>query len=83
MNDTSVEMAVKMREMILRKLPEERLRMGCSMYDFSKQLVTGAILRENPDLSPHVLRGELFRRFYGNDFDVATQKKILERLTRT
>ena len=82
MNDTSAPMSAKMRELILRKQPEERLRMGCSMYGFSKQLVTDAILREHPGLSLKVLRGELFRRFYGSDFAPRQQKKILEHLTR-
>ena len=82
MNDTSLRMTAKMREMFLQKLPEERLRLGCSMYDFSKQLVVNALLRENPDLSETALRPELFRRFYGNDFDVIHQQKIVNHLTR-
>ena len=80
MNDTSAQMTVKMREMVLRKSPADRLRMGCSMYDFSKQLVTNAILRENPDLSENMLRRELFMRFYGNDFNVVRREKILNYL---
>jgi len=69
-----------MREMIRRKTPEERLRMGCSMFDFSKSLVVNAILRERPNLSPAELRGELFLRFYGNDFAPARREKILAHL---
>lgn len=83
MNDTSPEMTAKMREMILRKAPADRLRMGCSMYDFSKRLVVNAILRERPNLLPNALRGELFRRFYGNDFGIAQREKILERLNES
>lgn len=81
-NDTSLRTAAKMREMFHQKLPEERLHMGCSMYDFSKQLVTNAILRENPKFSKGALRLELFRRFYGNDFDVIDQQKIENHLAQ-
>ena len=80
MNDTPPKIAEKMREMIRRKTPEERLRMGCSMFDFSKSLVVNAILRERPNLSPAELRGELFLRFYGNDFAPARREKILAHL---
>lgn len=69
-----------MREMIRRKTPGERLEMGCSMYDFSKTLVVRALLEERPHLSPAELRGELFLRFYGNDFNPPAHQKILTHL---
>ena len=77
MNDTSPEMEEKMREMIRAKTPEERLRMGCSMYDFSKSLVLHAILENSPGLSPGGIRRELFLRFYGDDFTSTQREKIL------
>ena len=77
MNDTAPAIEEKMREMIRAKTPEERLRMGCSMYDFSKRLVTRAILENRPGLSSGDLRQELFLRFYGNDFDAPVRQKIL------
>ena len=82
MNDTSQRIAAKLREMILQKLPEERLRMGCSMFDFSKQLVIVGISRDNPYASRSLLRIELFRRFYGNDFSPIQQEKIVAHLVR-
>ena len=82
MNDTSPRIAAKMREMILQKLPEERLRMGCSMYDFSKQLVIAGILREHLNASPSLLIRELFKSFYGNDFTPLQQEKIIRCLVR-
>lgn len=66
MNDTAPEIAAKMREMFQKKTPAQRLMMGCSMYDFSKQLVVSSILRQKPDISLPDLRKELFLRFYGN-----------------
>lgn len=80
MNDTDLKMSAKMVEMIRQKSPAERLAMGCSMYDFSKRLVTSSILKEKPHLSPSELRTELFLRFYGNDFDLAKQQKIIRHI---
>ena len=82
MNDTSPQIAAKLREMILQKLPEERLRMGCSMFDFSKKLVMVGISRKNPYASRVILRIELFRKFYGNDFSRIQQEKIIAHLVR-
>lgn len=72
----------RMRELIREKSPAERIAMGCSMYDFAKELVKSAILREHPGLSDSEIRGEIFLRFYGNDFDLARQQKILRFLTK-
>ena len=77
MNDTSPKMAEKMRELIRGKTPEERLKMGCSMYDLSKRLGIHSILASRPGLSPANLRGELFLKFYGDDFDAVKRQKIL------
>ena len=83
MNDTSPQMAEKMRELIRSKTPEERLKMGCSMYDLSKRLVTHAILESHPTLSSAGLRRELFLKFYGGDFDSVQRQKILASLDKT
>lgn len=80
MNDTSPKMKEKMIEMIQAKTPEERLAMGCSMFDFSKQLVLSSLKMRKPPLSSQELRRELFLRFYGCDFGYAAKKKILEHL---
>ena len=77
MDDTSVLIKQKMREMIQAKSPQQRLKMGCSMFDFSRQLVTSAILRENPDLKPSQLRAEIFLRFYGDEFSQGEKEKII------
>jgi hypothetical protein len=81
MNDTSPEMTKKMREMIRAKTPQERLKMGCSMFDFSKRLVIRSLLEKSPGLSSAQLRRELFLRFYGNDFSPANREKIIRYLS--
>lgn len=83
MKDTSPRANQKIVEMMLQKAPEERLALGCSMFDFSKQLVTDSLKEETPSLSPASLRRELFLRFYGNDFDRTQQEKILSHLIRS
>ena len=82
MNDTSPEIAQKVREMFSQKTPEERFIMGCSMYDTSKYLVTQAILRNNPGICPLELKKELFLRFYGDEFDLAERENFFAHLDK-
>lgn len=79
MNDTSPQIAAKMREMFQKKTPAQRMIMGCSMYDFSKQLVINAILKERPDISLPDLRREVFLRFYGNVINPAARGLLVPR----
>lgn len=81
MNDTSPAVKVKMQEMMKQKSPQERLAMGCSMYDMSKQIVVSSILQQTPKISAAELRRKLFLRFYGNDFDAVRSEEILKQLT--
>ena len=82
MDDTTPEIAERIREMFRRKSPVERLRMGCSMYDTSRYLVKRAILAENPHISEVELRKELFLKFYRQDFTHKEQEKILLHLEK-
>lgn len=83
MNDTHHRAAAKMKELMQKKSPEERLVMGCAMFDFSKQLVITSISKNKSHLSLPALRKELFLRFYGIDFDSEKQAKILSHLIHT
>jgi len=78
MTDTAPEVVGRMEEMFRQKTPAERLSMGCSMFDLSRELVRSSILRVNPDISPVLLRKELFLRFYSDDLDSSQQKKIIQ-----
>jgi len=82
MHDTTPEMAQKMSEMMQTKSPLERLEMGCSMYETSRQLLIRAILEHHPKISEAELRRELFLKFYGNDFDPVTREEIVTQLLR-
>ncbi len=80
MHDTSPEIINKMSEMIQKKTSLERLLMGCSMYETSKELVIRSIIENNPKISPIELKQEFFIRFYGSDFTPAEQEKITQHI---
>lgn len=75
MTDTTSKTADYLRELTRSKTPEERLRMGCSMYDLAKEIVVSSILEQDPDISFLELREKVFLRFYGSDFDGPQGKK--------
>lgn len=80
MHDTTFEMTEKMLEMCRLKTPEERFKMGCSMYDASRYLITRSILKNNPGISKADFQKELFLSFYRDDFDSAEREKIIAHL---
>jgi len=82
MNDTSLAMDEKMREMIREKTPIERLKMGCSMYETSRYLIKRFILENNPSISEKELRKEIFLNFYRNDFSLAECERIAKHLQK-
>jgi len=78
MNDTSPEIAKKIREMFQKKSSFERLKMGFSMHQTSKYLVSCGIDKNTPLYSAADLRQRLFLNFYGNDFDPKARQKIFD-----
>ena len=82
MRDTPPDVDKKIQEMLQSRSPKKRMIMGCSLYDFAKQLVVNSLLQDDPHLSQNVLRRELFLRFYGNEFDSTRRSKIIEYLLR-
>jgi len=82
MKDTSDAMERKYRDMLLKRSGEERLKMGCSMHATAQALVRAVVLETDPSASPAALRKALFLRFYGQDFDTATRKRILRVLEK-
>ena len=82
MKDTSDAMEQKYRDMLLKRSGEERLKMGCSMHATAQALVRASALQADPTASPSSLRKILFLRFYGQDFDSATRKRILSALVK-
>ena len=77
MNDTSEAMEKRYRAMLMERSGQERLKMGCSMFDAAKQIVRSSILNENPGLTESDLKEKIFLRFYGLDFSQAQKQKII------
>lgn len=77
MQDTSPEMESRYRAMIMERSGEERLKIGCSMFDAAKALMRAGILDKNPHASPGQIRRALFMQLYGHEFDVDSRTKIL------
>jgi dihydrofolate reductase len=77
MNDTSPDIAEWFRKLMMQKTGEERLLMGCSMYDAAKQIVKDSVCNAHPGITNSEIRREIFVRFYGQDFRPADRKKIL------
>ena len=74
MNDTSPKITAYYDRMIMERSPQDRLRMGCSMFDTAKQIIiSSAFTKQN--------RKDLFLRFYDHDFNEQEKNKILESLT--
>ncbi|MFV1975865.1 MAG: hypothetical protein ACC651_08955 [Candidatus Scalindua sp.] len=75
MNDTEPKIEEKIKELMKKKTPEDRLKMGCSMFSFSKTIIQASLQgTENIQLSD--LKKKLFLRLYGKEMDEDTRKKI-------
>jgi len=60
MNDTHPEAAARFQSLMRLKSNEERLLMGCSMYDTAKRIVKDAILNQSPEITPQRMKKEIF-----------------------
>jgi hypothetical protein len=52
------------------------------MHAMAQALVRASALQADPSASPTTLRKILFLRFYGQDFDSATRKRILRAMEK-
>ncbi len=80
MNDTHPDVAIRFRELIMRKSGEQRLLMGCSMYDTAKQIVLNSICNRQPGITDAEIKREIFLRFYGPEFNQAERDKFFSAL---
>ena len=76
MNDTHQRISIQFRRLIMMKSNEERLLIGCSMYDAAKQIVKSSIYSQYPKINAINLKEKIFLRFYGMDFSNAQKEKI-------
>ena len=75
--DTHPEIAVRFRDLMMSKTGQQRLLMGCSMYDTAKQIVRSAIYNSRPGITDAEIKREIFLRFYGQEFSQADREKYL------
>lgn len=80
MNDTPKEVEDRYRKMLLSLPVLERLRMASRMHNSARRILIAGIKNELGDIGEARLRGELFRRMYGNDFTPEELEKIVSRM---
>jgi len=80
MFDTHPDIAVRFRDLMMRKSGQERLLMGCSMYDTAKEIVRSAVRNRQPGITDAEIKREIFLRFYGPEFSQAEREKFLSAL---
>ena len=78
MKDTPSAIEEKYREMMMSRSGEQRLKMGCAMFDSARDMAL-ASLADYSDTQKKIL---LFERLYGQDFDAETRAKIAVSITK-
>ena len=81
MSDTHPDVAVRFRDLMMSKTGQQRLLMGCSMYDAARQIVRSSIYNDRPEITDEEMKKEIFLRFYGREFSRADREKFLSVLT--
>jgi hypothetical protein len=79
--DTSEEVRIRYRDMIMALTPEQRLVMCTRMWSDARALVVAG-LADEPNPEGHSLRARIFLRMYGRDFEPAERGRIVEALNR-
>ena len=74
--DTSPEMEKLFFKLLLEKSGEERLLMGFSMYDFSRQIVEQSLRAETPHMSESDLRLRILNAYYRGEISPALQNQF-------
>lgn len=77
MFDTHPDIVFRYRDLMMSKSGQERLLMGCSMYDAAKQIVRSAIFNSHPGITEEEMKKEIFLRFYSKEFRPADRVKII------
>jgi hypothetical protein len=80
MSDTNSDIADRFQKLMMLKSGEQRLLMGCSMYDAAKQIVRSSIYNKYPQITAEQMKKEIFLRFYGQDFTRDNIEKVFSRL---
>jgi hypothetical protein len=76
MNDTPPSVQARYRKLLMQRSGEERLKMGCDMFDTARALMKASLTAQTST----ELKKQIFLRTYGSDFDVETATRILRTL---
>jgi len=68
MNDTPDQVNHLFHTMTMARSGEERMVMSCSMFDAARKMASASLSH----LPEEQIKVELFKRFYGSDFDGVT-----------
>ncbi len=79
MTDTSPKVDRLLRQRFMARSGEERLAMGCSMFDDAKALALAGLRAERPGMDDRECRVQLLRRLYGRDQGESRFKRISAR----
>ena len=80
MIDTAPEIESIFYQMMMKKSGQERLQLGFSMFDMVRRQVEASIKLNKPDAGEKEIRKGIFLRFYGHEFSLEEQNKILKRI---
>ena len=79
MNDTSRNVQKQYHQLLMQKTNEERLLMGCSMFEAAREMALASCQNNNSNLEKKI---HLLHRLYKNDFSTQEMTKIEKHLTR-
>lgn len=74
--DTTPDMEKLFFKLLSEKSGEERLLMGFSMYDFSRQMVEESLKTETPDMNESDIRLKILNTYYRGELPENLQKKF-------
>ena len=80
--DTSHKVWQQYVQMMMQKTGEERLLMGCSMFDTAKEIVKSSLLSKSLKQDPLDLKRNIFLRFYGHEYNERQLNKIMMSLEK-
>ena len=76
MNDTSLKMERLLHDLLMAKSGEERLAMGCSMFDDAKAVALSGLRAARPGMNARECRLQLLMRLYGQDLGLSRLKRV-------
>ncbi|MDQ3266642.1 MAG: hypothetical protein M3Y59_23830 [Myxococcota bacterium] len=64
----------------MARSPQERARMGASMFDTARQVVLSSLRAQHPGITPTEERVQLFLRFYEADLSPEQVTRMVARI---